>query len=164
MRIYKLASIYSLLANAEQIEEEIGSENDNENQINETIEEIQESSQVLYHWSNSKELAQLSPGDIFILNPGPQGAEGPGVYFSTKPVRVSTAEGVGRSDIEKPILVTAYFENINTKQWWRSKGRKTVKFNKPQTWHSNNASVKLDIFDIVNYDNYINIFARAKII
>jgi len=85
----------------------------------------------LYHRSGWTALATAEAGDTFSLAPGPQGAEGVGVYFSEgSPVRLSTAEG-SRSGQTALIAMPAPARA----GWWLSKGNKT-KFGKPRTWHT----------------------------
>jgi hypothetical protein len=101
----------------------------------------------LYHLSSWEGLLDLKVNDTFILTPGPQGAEGVGVYFSeNEPRVVSSVDGIVRSGklsaiIEIPI--------DSTKGWWRSKNSITRKFNRPKTWHSNGKKIKCLVKNIV---------------
>ena len=100
----------------------------------------------LYHLSSWKDLAALKVGDTFTLTPGPQGAEGNGVYFSeNEPRALSSADGVVRSG-ELSAVVEIPVDS--PKGWWRSKGSVVRKFKRPRTWHTDNKRMKLIVNDI----------------
>ena len=84
----------------------------------------------LYHISGWKEI-DLKIGYSFILRPGPQCAEGKGVYFSENTPRLSAAEGA-KKGVSAIIEITAETK----KGWWRSKSSVTKKYGRPRTWHS----------------------------
>ena len=122
------------------------------------IENKESNTKKLYHLSSWKNLAALKVGDTFTLTPGPQGAEGNGVYFSENEPRVlSSADGVVRSGelsavIEIPV--------DSPKGWWRSKGSMVRKFGRPRTWHTDNKRMKCTIKDIKMENDVPHIFCE----
>ena len=97
----------------------------------------------LYHISNWDGVAHATVGDQFVLQPGPQGAEGPGVYFSQDtPVRVTTAEGTQRT-FGTPTVVKVYVDSATG--WWRTKPATARKFNRPITWHTAGKSLRCTV-------------------
>lgn len=101
----------------------------------------------LYHVSGWQDLAQMSIGDEFMLNPGRQCAEGLGVYFAEGATRVSAAEGCQGN----PTAIVAIDASDNA-GWWQSKASKARKFGKPRTWHSDGkrVSCKVESVECVN--------------
>jgi hypothetical protein len=96
-------------------------------------------------------------GDSFVLNPGPQGAEG-GVYFSEQsPRNISAAEGC-RDPRIKPIIVCVLV--TSTDGWWRTKASIAKKFNRPRTWHTDNKSIKITVEKIGIVDGFRAIFGK----
>lgn len=108
-------------------------------------EEILPTYPELYHVSGNQDLHNKSIGDSFTLNPGPQGAEGPGVYFSESQPRFLAAEGANRTN-GAPTVIT--IQPDSKKGWWRSKNAHVKKYNRPKTWHSLNKSIEFTIADI----------------
>jgi len=99
----------------------------------------------LYHRSSMPELQNINIGETFTLSPGPQGAEGRGVYFSKgTPVKPTTAEGT-RGGKQSAIVV---MQTPARDGWFVSKSSKTKKFGKPQTWHTNNKPISLQVTNI----------------
>lgn len=92
----------------------------------------------LYHLSSHPELAAPRVGDEFVLRPGPQGAEGSGVYFSAGThVPTSTAEG----SRGKPVAMVEIVAE-SPAGWWRTKPGLAKKFHRPITWHSAGKSLR----------------------
>lgn len=89
----------------------------------------------LYHVSGWEKLSTIKEGETFTLQPGPQGAEGRGVYFSEEEPRPTAAEGA-HQHITAVVLIFA-----GTEGWWLSKAAKARKFNKPRTWHTQGKSL-----------------------
>lgn len=91
----------------------------------------------LFHVSGWQHLATLRVGDSFTLIPGPQHAEGVGVYFSeSAPVPTSTAEGA-RTGVSAVVQITT----SSSVGWWRTKASLARKFGRPRTWHSDGKQV-----------------------
>ena len=111
-----------------------------------------EQDKLLYHVSGWDHLSSLNEGDSFILNPGPQGAEGPGVYFSENKPRFSAAEGAVEG-ISAVVFIKAPPPQ-DFHMWYRTKMAFVKKFNRPRTWHTKNKSIKLTIRSI-SYENDI---------
>ena len=96
----------------------------------------------LYHITNWKDLATAKPGDVFTLKPGPQHAEGPGVYFSQDvPVKVTTAEGTAQSGASAVVET----EVSSSSGWWRTKPGIARKFNRPITWHTDGKNLSCEV-------------------
>jgi hypothetical protein len=89
----------------------------------------------LYHVSGWDLLSTIKEGETFTLLPGPQGAEGKGVYFSEEEPRPTAAEGA-QNRITAVVVVFA-----GSKGWWLSKSAKARKFEKPRTWHTQGKSL-----------------------
>ncbi len=70
-------------------------------------------------------------GDTFVLRPGPQGAEGQGVYWSEDHPRPTAAEGATGPD-RFTIIAVEY----PATGWWRTKAGIARKHNRPITRHS----------------------------
>jgi hypothetical protein len=98
----------------------------------------------LYHVSNWTALAVAKPGDKFTLRPGPQCAEGPGVYFSEGVPRLTAAEGAGREGLSAIVEIKC----DNTDGWWRSKSCKSRKFGKPRTYHSYGKEITITVVSV----------------
>lgn len=94
----------------------------------------------LFHVSGFAELATKEVGDRIVLVPGPQGAEGSGVYFSERVPRFEAAEGA-----QKGVSAVVVIEADSSKGWWRSKGYVMRKFGRPRTWHSDEKQVALEV-------------------
>jgi hypothetical protein len=91
----------------------------------------------LFHRSSRSGLDRLGIGDAFTLLPGPQGAEGRGVYFSEgRPCSPTTAEGChgGQSAIVE-IRVDS------PRGWWRTKPALARRHGRPRTWHTDGAAI-----------------------
>lgn len=98
----------------------------------------------LFHRSSFVELRNCAVGDSFTLRPGPQGAEGLGVYFSEgAPVRPTTAEGC-TAEGQSAIVVIATPSRTG---WWLSKNGKS-RFGKPRTWHTEGKTLELRVTQI----------------
>jgi hypothetical protein len=111
----------------------------------------------LYHRSNLDKLSSVKNGDKFVLQPGPQGAEGKGVYFSQdKTVRETTAEGTAR----KPQTAVVVIKTPSRDGWYVSKTGKTIKYGKPRTWHTENKTINLQAVDVKTIEGEKVIFAE----
>ena len=116
----------------------------------------QPESEKLYHRSSMPELKSIGVGETFTLTPGPQGAEGRGVYFSqSQPVRPTTAEGT-RALGQTAIIV---MQRPAKDGWFVSKLGKTKKFGKPQTWHTDNKEISFKVTKVteVNGERIIDV-------
>lgn len=103
----------------------------------------------LYHVSGWELLATAGVGDVFTLKPGPQGAEGSGVYFSeAAPVAATTAEGTHRCGIAAIVVI----EVESASGWWRTKASLAKKFGRPRTWHSAGKNVECKVVSINEKD------------
>lgn len=91
----------------------------------------------LYHASSWGLLAGASTGQEFALVPGPQGAEGRGVYFAEGLPRPSAADGLRG---ESPQAIVA-IQVADATGWWRTKAGIARKFGRPRSWHSDGKSV-----------------------
>lgn len=74
-----------------------------------------------------------------VLKPGPQGAEGVGVYFSQGAYRLTAAEGAARNGYGCIFVIDA----PSPRGWFRSKNSVCKKHGRPRTWHSNGRDVQL---------------------
>lgn len=92
---------------------------------------------VLYHASNWELLAEAKVGQEFTLLPGPQGAEGRGVYFAEGLPRPSAADGLRGEAPQAIVAITAPDET----GWWRTKAGIARKFGRPRSWHSDGKAV-----------------------
>lgn len=101
--------------------------------------EIEKEQKTLYHVSAFEDLRAVDVGDSFVLVPGQQNAEGPGVYFSENKPRFTAAEGVNKAGGESAVVVIRVSDYNG---WWRTKGSKYKRFNRPRTWHSDGKSMK----------------------
>jgi hypothetical protein len=90
---------------------------------------------VLFHVSSIR----WSGETVVTLRPGPQGAEGTGVYFSEGQPRFSAAEGTQRSGGGAVFVVSP----SSPKTWWRSKGSAWKKHGRPRTWRTLGVSITL---------------------
>jgi hypothetical protein len=99
---------------------------------------------ILYHISSFDDLKNAKIGDNFLFVPGPQGAEGKGIYFSQDKPRPSAAEGTFKKGVSGIIVIEA---NSAT-GWWRTKGHIMRKFNRPRTWHSDKKDILLTVKEI----------------
>jgi hypothetical protein len=109
---------------------------------------------VIYHVSSHPALVAARPGDVFTLIPGPQHAEGLGVYFSESEPRLTAAEGAGRLGLTGVVAI----EPASPDGWWRSKGGKARKFGKARTWHSDGKNVRCQVREVrdgVTYCDFI---------
>lgn len=86
----------------------------------------------LYHVSTHPGLEQTEIGDEFVLEPGSQGAEGEGVYFSEQE-EIRAADALQRG---KKHTATIVIESGPVKNWYRSKRANLRKKNRPRTWHT----------------------------
>ena len=93
----------------------------------------------LFHVSGWSKLQSVSAGDTFKLIPGPQGAEGSGVYFSEGVPRISAAEGAGNGVMG----IICINRPTSPKGWYRTKNSVCRKFGRPRTWHSAGKDVEL---------------------
>ena len=96
----------------------------------------------LYHitaWENiPKEV-----GAEFILVPGPQCAEGTGVFFSEGKPRPEAADGTYMGSCSALVQITA----SGREGWWKTKNSICRKFGRPRTYHSRGKSIKCRILD-----------------
>lgn len=86
---------------------------------------------MIYHVSGWENLKFIIPGDIFSLLPGPQGAEGKGVYFSEGAPRHEAAEGA-----QKGFAITVTIPTPPAKGWYRTKTAHCKKHFRSRTWHT----------------------------
>jgi len=98
----------------------------------------------LYHVSGWDKLKFVSPGDVIRLNPGPQGAEGTGVYFSEGVPRITAAEGA-RTGVTGIIIIE---RPASTQGWYRTKNCICRKYNRPRTWHTVGKSIDIEVENI----------------
>ena len=103
----------------------------------------------LFHVTAWSELLSKQVNDSFVLNPGPQGAEGKGVYFSQTYPRFTAAEGANLNG-KKPAAVIV-IEAKKSDDWWTSKGS-VKKYGRPKTWHSKDKSMVFQIKSIKDVD------------
>ena len=101
---------------------------------------------VIYHVSGWTYLQNVRPGDTFTLKPGPQHAEGLGVYFSEGEPRLTAAEGARRDGVAA--IVVLFRTGAN---WWRSKTSVARKYGRPITWHSNGFPVTVRVKRVETY-------------
>jgi hypothetical protein len=102
----------------------------------------------LFHVSGWALLATATIGIEFVLVPGPQHAEGPGVYFSEgSPVPSSTAEGS-----HDGVAAIVHLATESHAGWWRTKSSLARKFGRARTWHSDSKSIRCVVrrVDVVN--------------
>ena len=99
----------------------------------------------LYHVSSWAALAVAKPGDKFLLRPGPQCAEGLGVYFSEGVTRPTAAEGAGKEGLSAIVEISC---DTAAEGWWRSKSCKAKKFGKPRTYHSYGKDVIITVVSV----------------
>jgi hypothetical protein len=96
---------------------------------------------LLYHVSSHPTLVGIQVGDTFILEPGPQHAEGPGVYFSEAFPRLTAAEGANRRGRTGVVQIRA----DSAQGWWRTKNAAVRRFKRPRTWHTDGKSLRLEV-------------------
>ena len=91
----------------------------------------------LYH------VAGIAPeGDAVTLVPGPQGAEGIGVYWAEGRPRLSAAEGARRHG--GPVAIYAIERPTSgVRDWWRTKGAQVRRRGRPRTWHTRGRAIRL---------------------
>jgi len=94
----------------------------------------------IYHISGWTEVKNA---DAFTLHPGPQHAEGVGVYFSEGAPRWSAAEGTHKNGVTGVVVI----EVDDPRGWWRSKGVKSRRFGKPRTWHTDGKSIECRVIE-----------------
>ncbi len=87
---------------------------------------------MLYHVSGWQELRGAAVGSTHTLRPGPQGAEGRGVYFSEGEPRYSAAEGA----VSGVVAVIAIPRPVSAQGWYRTKNGACRKHGRPRTWHT----------------------------
>ena len=102
---------------------------------------------ILYHVSS----LQWGGETKITLLPGPQGAEGAGVYFSESKPRLSAAEGCRLTGIGTIFCV----EVTTAAGWWRTKAGIARKHKRPRTWHTQGAPVTL--FNLIKIGQVENI-------
>jgi hypothetical protein len=115
----------------------------------------------LYHVSSMPALASISVGDSFTLKPGPQGAEGQGVYFSEGAPRFTAAEGTQRTGVSAVVVIP---QPLNVKDWYRTKGIVVRKYGRPRTWHSKGRNVRCVVEDIRVKDGLPFLFCSANLV
>ena len=88
-------------------------------------------------------VAAIAPeGDAVTLVPGPQGAEGVGVYWAEGRPRMTAAEGARRHGGATAIYVIERPEQ-GVRDWWRTKGARYKKRGRPRTWHTRGKAIRL---------------------
>jgi len=98
----------------------------------------------LYHVSGWGKLSSASPGDTFTLRPGPQGAEGKGVYFSEEKPRFSAAEG-SKGGVTGVVVIPC---PESAKGWSRTKNSICRKHGRPRTWHTKGREITLRVCQV----------------
>lgn len=101
----------------------------------------------LYHVSGWSDLAAKTSGDTFVLVPGPQHAEGAGVYFAEGAVRVTAAEGCRGT----PAAIVELAVD-SPRGWWRTKPALARKHGRAITWHSQGANVACRVTAVSDLD------------
>ncbi len=97
----------------------------------------------LFHVSTWQKLSNAKAGDEFTLRPGPQGAEGKGVYFSEGEKRSQAADSVQVGNPIAAVIVIEVAEEGVNNDWFRTKLSIIKKFGRPRSWHSKNKKVKV---------------------
>lgn len=98
----------------------------------------------LFHASGWSDLASLSIGASFTLRPGPQGAEGSGVYFAEGEARLTAAEGCGGN----PAAVVR-IDVTDPTGWWRTKAALARRHGRARTWHSSGRDVVCRVLEVL---------------
>lgn len=114
----------------------------------------------MYHVSSFPALADMSVGDIFTLRPGPQGAEGSGVYFSESAPRFTAAEGAQRSGVSAVVVIPI---PSRPKEWYRTKGSVLRKYGRPRTWHSKGSNVRCTVNHVQMENQVPFLFCDAEL-
>jgi hypothetical protein len=99
----------------------------------------------LYHVSTWPLLANVQPGDQFVLVPGKNNAEGIGVYFAEAQERVSAADAVHAGGQH---TATVIISTENSVGWWRSKKSSLKKRGRARTWHSAQKAITCQVISI----------------
>ena len=94
----------------------------------------------LYHITNWENIPR-NVGDSFTLKPGPQCAEGLGVYFSDGEPRPNTADGTYMGSCAAVIKIVAQ----GNESWWKTKNSICRKHGRPRTYHSQGRNIKCRI-------------------
>ena len=95
----------------------------------------------LYHISSWEGIPR-NIGDVFTLHPGPQGAEGTGVYFSAKEPRPGAADAAYNGRLCAALVC---IEVQSPKGWWRTKNSVCRKFGRPRTYHTQGKSLRCKV-------------------
>lgn len=98
-------------------------------------------------------------GDVIILRPGKQNAQGIGVYFSEGAPDVRASDScLLAGGVKTQFWVEV--EATRTGVWWYSKGCRDKAKGRPKTWHSNGRCVKITIDAI----DGINVYGRGELV
>lgn len=95
-----------------------------------------------YHCSSHDFAAKV--GDTIILHPGKQNAQGVGVYFSEGVADERASDSCYENGGSKTVFILDV-EASCSGPWWSSKNSRDKKKNRPKTWHSNGANVKVTV-------------------
>ena len=98
----------------------------------------------LYHVTGHRPFAFLKVGDVVTLIPGPQCAEGIGVYFSEGSPRPSAADGAIQNGPQATFAIDIEDDGL----WWKTKAWRSRKLGKPRTWHTNGRAITLEILHV----------------
>jgi len=115
----------------------------------------------LYHVSSWDRLATAAVGDTFVLKPGPQGAEGPGVYFSESDPRFTAAEGAQRAGLAAVVVIP---QPLHPRDWYRTKGNVVRKYGRPRTWHSKGGDVRCVVNAVENIEGIPYLYCSAELV
>jgi len=102
----------------------------------------------IYHASAWRALAEARVGDEFVLHPGPQGAEGRGVYFSEGAPRPSASDSCYLAGVAAIVAL----EVTSPEGWWRGKAGLARKFGRPRTWHTDGKSIRVRVYAVERGD------------
>jgi len=101
-----------------------------------------QSESYLYHVTTHPGAASVAVGDVLRLDPGPQGAEGKGVYFSEGKVRVQAADAV-QTGGKTITAIIAIRQPEQKGVWYRAKNSAKSARKGARTWHTNGHSLDL---------------------
>jgi hypothetical protein len=106
-------------------------------------------STTIYHASAWRGFSALTPGAEVVLLPGPQGAEGAGVYFAEE-IRVSASDSCYLAGGAMAVFAIQAEESDSA--WWRTKKGLAKKFGKPRTWHTAGRKIALRVLKVHSYE------------
>lgn len=101
----------------------------------------------LYH-ASAHDWGNLTAGDVVILKPGTQNAQGVGVYFSAGLPDIRASDSVHEKGLQALFRVAISGESALRRNWYVSKGGRDRKKGRPQTWHSSGKHVRLTITEV----------------